>query len=363
MDHDLSGFPRDAWLAATRRVLRGAASDAFGYGDPRGRPELRRALADYLGRVRGVHAPPELVVVCTGFTQGLRLVCEALRGRGATSLAHEDPCMPQYPRLVASTGLAPVPVAVDHHGVAADRLRELGTGGLLATPAHQCPFGATLAPARRAALLRWARDTGGVVIEDDYDGEFRYDRQPVGALQGLDPERVVYAGTASKTIAPGVRLAWLVVPPSLLEPVVEAKRCADHQSPSIDQLVLADMIGSGAFDRHVRRCRLRYRRRRDRLRAAIAEWVPALRLLGVAAGLHAVALLPDGGPGEDEVLAHAASRSVALTGLGEYRHGAPRPAGAAPRGIAIGYASPPEHAFGAALDALTAALAELWPRP
>jgi GntR family transcriptional regulator / MocR family aminotransferase len=354
---DLGGFPRDLWLAATRQVLRTAHGDALGYGDPRGRPELRHALADYLGRARGVLTSPELLLVCSGFTQGLALLCGVLRDRGVGAVALEDPCLPDNPAIVAQAGLRPRGVPVDADGLQVERLGGVDAGAAVVTPAHQFPLGPALAPARRAALLAWARRAVAVVVEDDYDGEFRYDRPPVGALQGLDPGRVVYAGTASKTLAPGLRLAWLALPPWLLEPMVEAKRLADQHSAAVDQLVLAELIRSGGLDRHVRRCRLRYRRRRDRLRSAMAERVPRLPLVGTAAGLQAVALLPEDGPAEDEVVDHLAARSVALHGLGHYwfmpRH--------APQGLVIGYAAPPEHAFPAALDALTTALAELYP--
>jgi GntR family transcriptional regulator / MocR family aminotransferase len=352
---DLSSFPRDLWLAATRRVLRTAGSDSFGYADPRGRPELRRALADYLGRARGVLTSPDLIVVCSGYVQGLALLCQALRARGAASIAHEDPCLPDYPATMTGAGLQPGGVAVDAGGLQVDRLAELGADAVVVTPAHQFPLGPTLAASRRAELVRWARIADALVIEDDYDGEFRYDRQPVGAVQGLDPDRVAYAGTASKTLAPALRLAWLALPPWLLEPVVEAKRLADRHSAVLDQLVLADLIVSGAFDRHVRRCRLRYRRRRDRLGAALAEHAPTVKAVGVVAGLHAVLLLPEQGPSEQDVVAGLAARSVAVDGLGGYW----RSPGSHPAGLVVGYATPPEHAFTRALDALTASLTQV----
>jgi GntR family transcriptional regulator/MocR family aminotransferase len=214
-----------------------------------------------------------------------------------------------------------------------------------------------MAPSRRSAIIRWAGDADAIVIEDDYDGEFRYDRQPVGALQGLDPERVIYAGTASKTLAPGLRLAWLAVPRRLLGPVTKAKRLADRHSGSLDQLTLAELIESGAYDRHIRRMRMEYRRRRDMLVQALAERVPALRPTGIAAGLHAFLPLPPGGPSEAEVLAHLARRSIGVHGLGQYRQGMDGQCG----GLVIGYASPPPHAYAASVRALTDALAELWP--
>jgi GntR family transcriptional regulator/MocR family aminotransferase len=357
---DLSGFPRQAWLSATRRVLAGTAGEAFGYGDPRGRPELRRALADYLGRARGVLTSPDLLVVCGGYTQALGLLCQALHERGAAAVALEEPCLPDYPKIIARQGLGVHALPVDGAGARVDLLDGLRVDAVVLTPAHQALLGGTLTAARRARVLAWARQAGALVVEDDYDGEFRYDRQPVGALQGLDPDRVVYAGTTSKTLAPGVRLGWLVLPPWLLEPVTEAKRLADRHTAALDQLVLAELLVSGGFDRHLRRCRLRYRRRRDRLRAAIAERVPALRLEGIAAGLHAVTLLPEHGPSEQQALAHAASRSVAVEGLsGFYWHTSS--SDPSTQGLVIGYAKPPEHAFAAALDTLTGMLAELWP--
>lgn len=195
------------------------------------------------------------------------------------------------------------------------------------------------------------------MIEDDYDGEFRYDRQPVGALQGLDPERIIYAGTASKTLAPGLRLGWLAVPPSLIEPVVEAKRLTDRHSGVLDQLTLAELIESGGFDRHVRRMRLRYRRRRDQLVVALAERVPALQPTGIAAGLHVVLRLPSWGPTEEDALASTAERGIALAGLsGSFSEAANRRAG-----LMIGYAAPPEHTYATALRKLVDALADLWP--
>jgi GntR family transcriptional regulator / MocR family aminotransferase len=355
---DLSSFPRERWLAATRRVLAASSSEVFGYGDPRGRPELRRALAAYLGRVRGVLASPDLIVVCSGYTQGLGLLCQALHARGAAAVALEEPTLPDYARIVAGQGLEARPLAVDGAGARVDLLQDLQVDAVVLTPAHQALLGATLASTRRAAVLAWARQTGRLVVEDDYDAEFRYDRQPVGALQGLDPQRVVYAGTTSKSLAPGVRLAWLVVPPRLLEPVVEAKRLADRHTAALDQLVLAELLVSGEFDRHLRRRRLRYRHRRDQLAAAIAERVGALRLEGIAAGLHAVTLLPRRGPSEQQALAHAASRSVAVDGLSRYYWDTT--ASPSPQGLVIGYAKPPDHAFAAALDLLTGVLADLY---
>ncbi|MEC3996554.1 PLP-dependent aminotransferase family protein [Actinacidiphila sp. DG2A-62] len=355
---DLSSFPRTAWAAAARRALMAAPNEALGYSDPRGRIELRAALAAYLARVRGVRTDPELLVVCSGYAQAVTVLGRALRARGARRVAVEEVGLPDTRVQLAAAGLEPVTLPVDAEGAAVERLDAYGDGAagscaaVFLTPAHQFPMGVSLSPARRAAVVEWARRTGGVVVEDDYDGEFRYDRQPVGALQGLAPEQVVYAGTASKSLAPGLRLAWIAVPPHLLEDVVREKRLSDHLSPVLDQLTLAEFIGSGAYDRHVRRMRLRYRARRDRLVAALAERVPSVRLSGIAAGLHALLELPPGAAPLEEVVSRARHHGLALGALPVY--GAPP---TAPPALVIGYATPPDHAFTEALTRLCDVLA------
>ncbi|MFJ9844626.1 PLP-dependent aminotransferase family protein [Kitasatospora sp. NPDC101155] len=346
---DLSLFPRTAWLAAARRALATAPHEALGYGGPLGRIELREALTHYLARVRGVRTDPDHLLVCNGVQQGLGLLCAALRERGARSLAVEEYGLPPQHAVVRAAGLTTAPLPLDCEGAQVEHLGPRN-GAVLLTPAHQYPTGAPLSADRRAAAVRWAREQDRYVIEDDYDGEFRYDRQPLGAMQALDPERVVYAGTAAKSLAPGLRLAWLALPDALVEPVARLKVLADTMSPVLDQLTLAELITSGTYDRHVRRCRLHYRRRRDRLVAALAEHAPHVRVTGIAAGLHAVLQLPPGSTPEPELLARAEASGLALSGLGWHR-AAPADEAAAPA-LVIGYATPPEHAFPAALDAL-----------
>ena len=271
-----------------------APPDAFGYGDPLGRMELRTALADYLSRVRGVYAEPERIVICSGFHHGLTLIARALKARGARAVAVEAYGLDLYRALLTDAGLSIPPLPVDEHGARTDDLAGLsGVGAVLLTPAHQFPTGVALSPERRAAAIDWARSTGGLILEDDYDGEFRYDRKPVGALQGLDPDRVVYFGTASKSLAPALRVAWMVVPENLLPDVAAAKGRVEMVSV-LDQLTLAEFITSGGFDRHVRSRRQSYRRRRDQLVAALAQSAPDVRVTGMAAGLQAVLELPPG---------------------------------------------------------------------
>ncbi|MFJ3984568.1 MocR-like pyridoxine biosynthesis transcription factor PdxR [Streptomyces fungicidicus] len=345
---DLSSFPRAEWLRATRRALASAPHDALGYGDPRGRPELRAALADYLARVRGVRADAERIVVCSGFAHGLQLLCEVLRARGARTLAVEPYGLDVHWDLAARAGLTTTPLPFDALGT---RAQDPGDAdAVLLSPAHQFPLGGALRPERRAAVVDWARRTGGLILEDDYDGEFRYDRQAVGALQNLDPDHVVHLGTASKSLAPGLRLGWMVLPPSLLPDVVA--HGGGRSVSALEQLTLAEFLTSGAYDRHVRAARLRYRRRRDSLAGALADRAPDVRVTGIAAGLHAVLRLP---PGTEQSVVRAATwQNLAVHGLSRYRH--PATGGTAGDALVVGYATPPDHAWSGTLEALCRAL-------
>ncbi len=347
---DVSAFPRRDWMAATRRVLHELPDADLRYGDPRGLGAARDVLAEYVARTRGVRADPTRIVITTGFTQALSVLAAALADRGAVSVALEDPCIPAYRDVATRAGLLVHALPVDSEGADVTALgaaRDIAAAVL--TPAHQYPIGSTLAPARRTAVIGWAREAQGYVIEDDYDGEFRYDRQPVGSLQAMDPERAVYIGTASKCLAPALRLAWMVVPASFMDAVVAAKDRADRQTAALEQATLAELIRSGALDRHIRRSRLRYRRRRDALAAALAT-VPRVRAEGIAAGLHAVVELT-GGQREPDVVETLATRGVAVHGLEPYWHRR-----RAASGLVVGFGTPPEHAFPAALAALIAGL-------
>ncbi|MFD5576712.1 PLP-dependent aminotransferase family protein [Streptomyces pseudogriseolus] len=344
---DVSSFPRTAWLAAARRALNAAPSEAFGPGDPRGRPELRRALAGYLSRVRGVRTNPETIVVCSGVAHALRLLFggKVLRG----PLAVESYGLPFHRSVLEAARVRTVPLALDEHGARTTELSALkGVRAALLTPAHQFPTGGPLHPERRVAAVDWARSSGGVLLEDDYDGEFRYDREPVGAVQGLDPQRVVYLGSLSKSLSPALRLGWMVLPDHLVEPVLRAKGEREAWAGVTDQLTLADFIESGRYDRHIRRSRQRYRDRRDRLVALLARRAPHVAPAGIAAGLHAVLRLPPGS--ERSVVKAAAWQRIAVDGLAGFRHPAARMP--AHDGLVVGYAAPADHAFGAALDAL-----------
>ena len=347
-------FPRQAWARAQRQVLGHAPDEAFGYGDPLGSTRLRQVLAEYLGRTRGVDTDPASLLICTGFTQAFTLICHVLHAKGIANLAVEDPSDPRYRRIAHGVGLSVTPVPCDRDGLQVAKLTRSRARAVLITPAHQFPLGVTMSATRRTALVEWARHRQALIIEDDYDGEFRYDRQPVGALQALDPGHVIYGGTVSKTLAPGLRLGWLSLPGSLIGTFRAAKDDLDRCTGVMEQLAFAELIASGAFDQHVRRMRTRYRHRRDELAQAFAATRPDLRLSGISAGLHALVYLSGQESSEQQILARATRHSIALHTLGSYWHSLPEPC---PQAVIIGYAAPASHAFRPALRALAQVLA------
>jgi GntR family transcriptional regulator/MocR family aminotransferase len=342
-------FPVTAWLRSARRALASAPSAVYGYGEPTGTYQLRTTLAEYLGRTRGVLASPGQVVVTSGYVQALALLTTVI-GAGQV-IAMEDPGLPFHRDVVGRAGGRVVPIPVDGHGARTDLLPTTGAAAAVLTPAHQYPLGATLHPRRRHAAIDWARTSGGLIIEDDYEGEFRYHRQPVGAMQGIAPQHVAYVGTASKTLGPALRLAWVVLPERLVAPVAEAKLHTDLHSDTLGQLTLADLIATHGYDRHIRANRLRYRRRRDLLVGRLAP-LRDVTVEGVAAGLHAVIRLPESGPSEQDVLARAAAHGLAVGDL----HGHWHTADDHLAGLVAGYGTPADGAYAAALDVLVRVL-------
>ncbi len=351
---DVSSFPVSAWMRSTRRAVAAAPDRAYGYGDVRGRRELRSALVDYLARTRGVHASTDQVMITSGTTQSLSLLAMAWRAAGQDVVAMENPGFAMHRPVVRLAGHRIAGVPVDARGLAAHRLDEVGAAAIVVTPAHQYPTGVVMHPTRRRELTSWARATGAIVVEDDYDGEFRYERQPIGSLQGTAPEQVVYLGTASKTLSPGVRLGWMVLPHRLIEPMIEVKRSTDLSAPTISQLTLADLITSHGYDRHIRTMRLRYRRRRDLLIETLAHVGPELDVgvAGVPAGLQSPVLLPAHGPSEKDVIANAAAEGLALEGMAMHSFDdAPHVAG-----LLVGFSKPSERAYPAAVALLARVL-------
>jgi len=351
---DVSNFPRTAWLRALREALADAPNSVFGYLTGSGVPQLRAALADYLNRVRGTLTQPEHIVICTGYAQGMTLLISVLAAAGAKRIALEDPSSGDDALPAArAAGLEVVGVPVDENGIRIDKLRESNADAVILTPAHQWPTGSVLSAGNRPAVIRWAAERGAIIIEDDYDAEYRYDRTPVGALQGLAPDHVVYAGSASKTLAPGLRLGWLALPGRLVEPVAAAKIAADRGSPALDQLAFADLLTRGEFDRHLRRMRPVYKRRRDALLAALAAHLPWLEPTGVSAGLHLVTWLP---PHLDETAVVQAARrvGVGIDAVGPYRIGGPGRGG-----LIFGYATVNEQAIGEGITRLAHAIGKL----
>lgn len=343
---DPSSFPRTEWLRALRRALTTAPDELFSYTEPRGLAELRTELAGYLARARGLQLAPDNLVITTGFTQGLNLVVRAIDpGR----VAMEEPSIPEHRAIVRSAGHQVTLLPVDDEGADVSGLARLGRGRLVVlTPNRQHPLGVTLSTPRRAELLDWARSTEGYVVENDYDGEFRYDIRPLTALQALEPARVIYAGTTSKSLAPGLRLGWLAVPDALVEQLNHLKLLLDNQNAILEQLAFAEFLRSGNYDRHIRKQRLRYRRRRDTLLAALP---PGLRTSGAAAGLSVVVHLPDAVV-EQALMAAAARRGIGVFGLtaGNYFESTPR------AGFIVGYAATPERTFPKAVNLLVKSL-------
>jgi GntR family transcriptional regulator / MocR family aminotransferase len=308
---DLSFFPRREWQSAMTIALHQLPDAAFAYGSRRGLRQLRIALSDYLGRVRAVVADPDRVFIVAGAAHGLGVLWHTLRQRGAQRVAVEDPAWPAIPKTIVQAGLEAVPVAVDENGLEVGELQRAGVDAVVLSPAHQYPTGAVLAPARRAELIAWARRHGTLVVEDDYDAEYRYDREPIASLQGLAPDCVAYVGTASKTLAPGLRLAWVLVPSHLVGEMA-AQHAVTRAMPSVlMQAAYATLLERGGIDRHLRRTRRRYHARRNALVQALAKWLAEARVGGASAGLHLIAWLPDG-TDEAAITGAAAKRGVAI---------------------------------------------------
>jgi GntR family transcriptional regulator / MocR family aminotransferase len=350
---DLAGFPRHGWLRSLGAAWRRAPATRLGELDPRGVPELRGALAEYLGRARGTAADPELLLACTGFAQGLSLTCRWLAGHGIEQVALEDPGWHQHRLIAEQAGLRVVPVPVDAGGLDVAELEASGAAAVIVTPAHHFPTGAVLARDRRAALLEWAERHDRLIVEDDYDTELRFDGSGVGALQGLAPERVLHIGSASKRLAPGLRLGWMLAPSWLTWPLISAKSVEDRSSEVLGQLALADLIARGELDRHLRRMRLRYAQRRRALLAALRRDVPAALAGDDPAGLFEALQFP-AGVDEPALLAAAARRGVGLEGLSWHRSAADGPSG-----VLAGYANLPETAIAQAVRKLAEAVQEV----
>lgn len=289
---DVTAFPRAAWLRAERRLLATATDRDLGYADPQGAPALRQALARWLARSRGVTVDADRILITGGVTGALSLLSQVLRARGITECAVEDPGSNGNRQILGHWLDRLHPIPVDADGLRTDELAQTPARAVLITPAHQFPTGVVLAPERRRALIDWAETTGGYIIEDDYDAEYRYDRQPVRAMHASAPERIAYVASLSKVLAPALRLGWLIAPRDLHDELVHTRWATDLGSPALPQLALAELIDSGVLERHLRTLRSRHRARRDAAVAAIERYLPDCRVEGIAAGLHLLVRLP-----------------------------------------------------------------------
>ena len=315
---DLRAFPTRDWLWALGDAMKALPTADLGDGTAEGDDHLRAVLVGYHRRVRAGCADPADTVVVGGFRQGLTFVVGALAAHGIERIGLEDPGPRDHDHIARRAGLKVSAVPVDADGVRVAELRASGARAVLLTPAHQCPTGAVLSPTRRHELVEWAHEVDGVILEDDYDAEFRYDRQPVGSLQGLAPDRVVALGSVSKTLAPALRIGWVFTPPRFRDAILIEKSLSCRGVPQLDQAALARLIETGRFDRHLRKVRDSYRQRRDALVAAVAQHVAGASITGLDAGHHALLQLP-AGVDETRIVAQARAEGIGVRGLGDYR--------------------------------------------
>jgi GntR family transcriptional regulator/MocR family aminotransferase len=347
---DLGAFPRTAWRRAYETALTSALDADFDYGDATGVPRLRTELANYLGRVRAALVPADGLIVTAGVTQALALLSRVLLARGTRKIALEDPGPAALRDHLIRLGLDVVPVPVDADGLDVTALTRTRARAVVLTPAHQFPTGVVLAPTRRAEVIAWSRRVDGLVVEDDYDAEYRYDREPVACLQGLAPDRVALVGSVSKVLAPGLRLGWLAAPPDWQQALCEAKQDADNGGPALQQLAFAEFLSGGGYDRHLRRARRLHRERRDAMVAALRRHLPKAKIGGIAAGLHLVIELPPGT--DDQALASRAAES----GLSPIALSTLRSRTAGPPGLVLGYAAHTPHELTTAIRQLATLL-------
>ncbi|WP_432545429.1 MocR-like pyridoxine biosynthesis transcription factor PdxR [Kineococcus sp. SYSU DK004] len=367
---DLTRFPRAAWLRAERSALHTAGPDVLRYGGPAGDPGLRQRLVSWLALHRGISTTPEDVVIVAGVAQALALTAHVLRRRGLDRIGVEDPGSRGARDELAYWGLDPVPVPVDEHGLRTDLLPALlpsttgrpggavpaggrPRGAVVVTPAHQYPTGVPLSPARRVELLRWASEHDGLIVEDDYDAEHRYDRTPTASVHAAAPDRVLHTGSVSKTLAPALRLGWVVAPTWLRTELLEAKHASDISNPSLPQLVLAQMLSDGSYERHLRLTRRHQRGRRDEFVSALHRALPTARVGGLAAGLHLVLDLSGHDLDDVELADRLARRGVVVDTLSRHRV---RPG---PPGLVLGYAGLTPQRLRAAADRIAATVSDL----
>jgi GntR family transcriptional regulator/MocR family aminotransferase len=348
---DLHNFPMRPWMSAVRGAAASMAPADLGHPDPAGHPRLRQVLADYLARVRGARADAASVTITGGATDAIGLLCRVLKAHGHTAVACEDPGWHRLREVATAAGLEAVPVPVDDHGLRADLLpghQEIRA--VIVSPAHQFPAGVVLSAHRRALLLAWAEHRDALVIEDDYDAEFRYDRRPVGALQGAGQPAVALVGSATKTLSPALGVGWMITPPAWT-PLVRAAVVRPPGPPVLDQLAFAEFVRTGGYDRHLRAARIRYRGRRDSIVSALAGHLPGCRVLGVAAGLHLLLYLPQG-TDADTVVSRAAAAGVRVANLDTYRFDSARGG----PGVVLGYGNLADHQVRDAVTRLASAV-------
>jgi GntR family transcriptional regulator/MocR family aminotransferase len=353
---DLRSVPLTEWSWAVSEATRSLPTEELGDEHPAGSRHLREVVTAYHRRVRSGCAIADDAVIVSGFRQGLTFALAAIAHQGIRRIGLEDPGPREHDVIARRAGLEAVPVPVDDDGIDVGRLRDTGARAVLLTPAHQCPTGVALAPARRRDLVAWADEVNGVILEDDYDAEFRYDRQPVGSMQGLNAGRVIALGSVSKTLAPAIRLGWVLAPPRFVAGIIEEKRLSTRGAPALDQEALALLMETGRFDRHLRRMREIYRSRRDVLAEEVELAFGPGHLHGLEAGCHALLQLPHG-MSEPDVVARAAAQGVQVNALGHYRF-AHSPSDTLPPALVLGFGNVSEEQVRSGIRSLATAVFE-----
>lgn len=315
---DLAAFPRSRWAEAYRRAVLDLPTDLLAGRTLAATTAARRTITDLLRRTRQVREEPTQLSLTTGSTAAFTWLTSLLVQLGHTRLAVEDPSWPGLRSVARRGGLTPVAVPVDDQGIVVEALRRRRVRLVLVTPAHQFPVGVALSAARRLDLLEWARDVDGLIVEDDYDADFRYEGAPVASLQGMAPDRVVLLGSVSKTLSPAIELGWMILPQKLLMALPDLDLNLNVTPSALTAQAMAVLIDQGWYERHLRAQRLRYRRRRGHLVAALADHLPDAEVTGLAAGLHLPLRLP---PGTDvhAVVRRAARHDLALVAAERYR--------------------------------------------
>lgn len=344
---DLNSFPYNVWRKLSRESLIDDRAELFRLGHPQGEWGLRNAISNYLHQARGVNCTPEQIIVGAGNDYLLMLLATVIGPKHKVAL--ENPTYRQAYRLFESLSYDICTVDMDEKGMDVSKLEQSQADIAFVMPSHQFPLGIVMPIKRRMELLHWAEQEGRYIIEDDYDSEFRYKGKPVPALQGYDSQgKVIYIGTFSKSIAPAIRMSYLVLPPKLLTFYQKRSSFLSSTVSRVDQLILQKFIEEGYYERHLNKTRALYKSRHDTLLNALKGLEPTVRISGENAGVHLLLTFTNGMQ-EEELISRAKNAGIKVYGLSEYDV-TPRPD--APATILLGYANMQEESIAKTVEIL-----------